>query len=144
VSAWAAEHRLVLGQVTTAEHANEIPTSPELLEVLEVLEVLDIQGGTVTIDAIGGQQQITAAIRATRAPYVLRLKGNQNWLYTRVTPCHAAVAAAPERYWRGMPYETHTTVEKDHGRVATRRYPVVSAAAVLHDRTGWTDLATVG
>lgn len=37
-----------------------------------------------------------------------------------------------------------STIEKDHGRLETRRYTVVDAAAVLHDRAEWTELATVG
>lgn len=138
VSAWATEHQLVLGQVKTADHSNEITAIPELLEVLA------LKGCTVTIDAMGCQQTIATAIRAKGAHYVLRLKGNQAWLHTRVAQFHAAVTADPERYWRGVPHETHTTVEKGHGRLETRRYTVVSAAAVLRDRTGWADLATVG
>lgn len=138
VSAWATEQQLVLGQVKTAAHCNEIPAIPELLALL------DLRGSTVTIDAMGCQKQITAAIRAQRAHYVLSLKTNQPWLHKRVADFHAAVTAAPQRYWRGVPHESQTTVEKDHGRLETRRYTVVGAAAVLRDRTGWTDLATVG
>lgn len=138
VSAWATEHQLVLGQVKTAEHSNEITAIPELLDLLE------LKGTTVTLDAIGCQQQITRAIRAKQAHYVLSLKANQPWLHERVADFHHAVTTDPERYWRGVPHETHTTLEKDHGRIETRRYTVVSAAAVLHDRSGWVDLATVG
>ncbi|MCP4606424.1 MAG: ISAs1 family transposase [Proteobacteria bacterium] len=47
VSAWAAENRIVLGQVKTEEKSNEITAIPELLEVL------DISGCIVTIDAMG-------------------------------------------------------------------------------------------
>lgn len=138
VSAWATEHQLVLGQVKTADHSNEITAIPELLEVL------DLRGTTVTIDAAGCQQKITAAIRAKRADYVLALKGNQPWLHERVVGFHAAVTADPERRWRGVPHETLRTIEKDHGRLETRCYTVVSAAAVLRDRAGWTDLTSVG
>jgi predicted transposase YbfD/YdcC len=127
-----------LGQVKTADHSNEITAIPELLEVLA------IKGCTVTIDAIGCQRDIAAAVRAKDAHYVLALKGNQTWLHTRVTQFHEAVTADPERYWRGVPRQTHTTVEKDHGRLETRRYTVVDAGAVLTDRADWTDLATVG
>jgi predicted transposase YbfD/YdcC len=138
VSAWATQHQLVLGQVKTAAHSNEITAIPELLALL------DLRGGTVTIDAIGCQPSITAAIRAKRADYVLALKTNQPWLHQRVADFHAAVTADPDRYWRGVPHQTLTTVEKDHGRLETRRYTVAPAAAVLRDRTGWTDLAAVG
>jgi len=49
VSAWAAENRLVLGQVKVADKSNEITAIPQLLDVLE------IAGCIVTIDAMGCQ-----------------------------------------------------------------------------------------
>lgn len=145
VSAWATRHQLVLGQVKTAGHSNEITAIPELLALL------DLTGTTVTIDAEGCQQKITAAIRAQRADYVLALKMNQPRLHTAVAQFFAAAQAEPERYWRGVPHEALTTVEKGHGRLETRHYTVAAATAVLRavgDRPGasegWTDLVSVG
>lgn len=138
VSAWASEHRLVLGQVKTKAHSNEITAIPELLQLL------DLKGATVTIDAIGCQKEITAAIRARRAHYVLALKTNQPWLHKRVADFRAAATADPKRYLRGVTHESHTTLDKDHGRLEKRRYTVLDAASVLRDRAGWVDLATVG
>lgn len=43
-----------------------------------------------------------------------------------------------------MPHQRHITLEKDHGRIETRRYTLIDAAAVLRDRSGWTDLTSVG
>ncbi|PRD40333.1 ISAs1 family transposase, partial [Phyllobacterium phragmitis] len=57
VSAWAARQRLVLGQQACAEKSNEITAIPELLERLE------LTGARVTIDAMGCQTKIAAAIR---------------------------------------------------------------------------------
>jgi predicted transposase YbfD/YdcC len=138
VSAWATEHQMVLGQVKTEAHSNEITAIPELLALL------DLRGTTVTIDALGCQKEITTAIRAKKAHYVLALKTNQPWLHQRVAQFHAATTAEPTRYWRGIVHETYTSVEKDHGRIETRRYTVVDATAVLRDRSGWEDLASVG
>ena len=45
VSAWAAEHRLVLAQTKVQDKSNEITAIPALLELLE------IKGCIVTIDA---------------------------------------------------------------------------------------------
>jgi predicted transposase YbfD/YdcC len=138
VSAWATQHQLVLGQVKTEAHSNEITAIPELLALL------DLRGTTVTIDAMGCQKQITTAIRSKQAHYVLSLKANQPWLHQRVSAFHAATTAHPRRYWRNVPHETYSTVEKDHGRIETRRYTVADATAVLRDRSGWEDLASVG
>ena len=54
VSAWASEHRLVLGQVKVADKSNEITAIPALLELL------DLAGCIITIDAMGTQTAIAA------------------------------------------------------------------------------------
>ena len=46
VSAWANNQKLVLGQIKTDEKSNEITAVPKLLETLE------IDGCTVTADAM--------------------------------------------------------------------------------------------
>jgi hypothetical protein len=56
VSAWASQHRLVLGQVKVEENSNEITPIPTLLNLLE------IAGYIITIDAIGCQQSIERAL----------------------------------------------------------------------------------
>src|SRR5207245_11487475 len=57
VSAWATEKGVVLGQVATADHSNEITAIPRLLRLL------DIQGAVVTIAAMGCQHAIARQIR---------------------------------------------------------------------------------
>jgi Transposase DDE domain len=71
VSAWASEHRLVLGQEAVDSTSNEITAIPALLAGLA------LSGGLVTIDAIGCQKAITQAILDQQADYVLTVKGNQ-------------------------------------------------------------------
>ena len=60
VSAIASEAGLVLGQQKVADKSNEITGIPQLLEGL------DIQGGMITIDAMGCQKKFvrTLLIRA--------------------------------------------------------------------------------
>jgi len=74
VSAFAAQQRLVLGQVKVAEKSNEITAIPKLLELLA------IAGTIVTIDAMGCQREIAQKIVEKKADYVLALKGNQGSL----------------------------------------------------------------
>ena len=52
VSAWACENNIVLGQVKTNQKSNQITAIPELLNIL------DLEGNTITIDAMGTQKQI--------------------------------------------------------------------------------------
>ena len=47
VSAWASNHRLMLGQMKVENKSNEIKAIPALLELL------DISGAIITIDAMG-------------------------------------------------------------------------------------------
>ena len=57
VSAWAAEGRVILGQVSVADGSHEIAALPELLRVL------DLNGALVTLDAAGCQKAVAAQIR---------------------------------------------------------------------------------
>src|SRR5207237_7749309 len=74
VSAWATQHGVVLGQVPTADHSNEITAIPVLLQLL------DVRGATVTIDAMGCQKEIARQLRQQGADYVLAVKDNQKHL----------------------------------------------------------------
>jgi hypothetical protein len=65
VSAWASEHRLMLGQVKVENKSNEITAIPSLLKLL------DIAGCIITIDAMGTQTEITRQIVSQGADYVL-------------------------------------------------------------------------
>src|SRR6266852_2172252 len=84
VSAWACEARLTLGQVAVDAKSNEITAIPLLLALL------DLQGCIVTIDAMGCQKDIAAAIRAREADYVLAVKDNQPTLHQLVQETFAA------------------------------------------------------
>ncbi len=71
VSAWLVEAGLVLGQVATDKKSNEITAIPELLDLL------DLDGATVTIDAMGCQKAIAAAIVDGGGAYLVAVKDNQ-------------------------------------------------------------------
>src|SRR3990167_7917514 len=75
VSAFVCGHGITLVQWKTDEKSNEITAIPELIEVLE------LNGATVTIDAMGCQKGIAQAIVDKSADYVLGLKGNQGTLH---------------------------------------------------------------
>jgi len=142
VSAWACENGLALGQVKVDDKSNEITAIPELLRVL------DLQGCIVTLDAMGCQKEIAAQIVDKKADYVLALKGNhatvheeiQEFFTDAVPPCatHAAhtVAANTMGFFQ--------TLEKDHGRIETRRYWQSSDIAWMQDKPLWRNLRSIG
>ena len=78
VSARATEHRMVLGQIRTEAHSNEITAIPELLKVLE------LKGCLVTIDAVGCQQNIAQQVVEGGADYLLAVKANQGELHENI------------------------------------------------------------
>jgi predicted transposase YbfD/YdcC len=120
VSAWAASNALVLGQVEVPDKTSEITAVPRLLRALE------LAGCIVTLDAMGCQKEIAREIREADADYVLALKGNQGQTCQEIKRhLDDAVArhheTAPARR-NARPLAYQETVEKDHGRLETRRY----------------------
>jgi predicted transposase YbfD/YdcC len=110
ISAWASRQRLVLGQEATDIKSNEITAIPLLLERLE------LKGALVTIDAMGCQTKIAAAILDRGADYLLAVKDNQRALNDDI-----------KRYFDDAPPdELHAfqTTDADHGRIEVRRHVV--------------------
>lgn len=142
VSAWASENGLVLGQVKVDEKSNEITAVPELLRVLK------LKGCIVTLDAMGCQKDIAAALIDQHADYVLALKGNHATVHEEVTtffedavlPCatHCAPTADADKM------DFHQTIEKGHGRIETRRYWQSTDIQWFQDRALWKDLSSFG
>jgi predicted transposase YbfD/YdcC len=134
VSAWAAGNRLVLGQLRTAEKSNEITAVPELLRRLE------LAGCIVTLDAMGCQKTIAREIHEADADYVLALKANHEVLHAEIASFLDDALDHPEH----LPAASrHETLEKDHGRIETRRYLCTDALDWLADRGKWTALRSV-
>jgi len=131
VSAWAAEQRLVLGQLKTEEKSNEITAIPLLLELLE------LRGCIVTIDAMGCQREIAARIISQKADYVLSLKGNQGVLHEEVA---AYFTWARETQFKGIEYDYCTTIEKDHGRIEGRKCFVTEDTEWFTEKEEWAGL----
>ena len=109
VSAWATGQGVVLGQVATADHSNEITAIPRLLHVL------DLKGATVTIDAMGCQKEIARHVHAQGADYVLAVKENQPGLAR-------AVRFQLGRGHSRAPRAKLRTCERGHGRREQRSW----------------------
>lgn len=135
VSAWARENGLVLGQIKVDEKSNEITAIPELLRVLE------LSGCIVTIDAMGTQKAIATEICNADADYVLALKGNHETVHEEVRDF---LLDARERGFAGVAHDTYESIEKDHGRIETRRYWITEAIDWFEDRGKWEGLRSVG
>ena len=146
VSAWAQSNGLVLGQLKVADKSNEITAVPELLRVLE------LSGCIVTIDAMGCQKKIAKEIKEADADYVLALKGNQETVHGEVkafldqTVAQTQVQLPPgaKRPKAAAKLAFLQTVEKDHGRIETRRFYQSAELDWFADREKWEGLKSVG
>jgi predicted transposase YbfD/YdcC len=110
VSAWASTQRLVLCQEAVDVKENECAA------ILAILGRLSVKGALVTIDAIATNPAVAEAITAGGGDYVLALKRNQPTLHDEV------VSYFDDPATTGLP--TVEVVDKDHGRIETRRYSV--------------------
>ena len=146
VSAWAESNRLVLGQWKVADKSNEIIAVPELLRVLE------LAGCIVTVDAMGCQKQIAQEIIESVADYVLALKGNHETVHVEVKTFLDALVAersalrpvGAKLSQAAATLAVLETVEKDHGRLETRRYYQRADLDWFEDRAQWEGLRSVG
>ena len=118
VSAFAAQQRLVLGQMKVADKANEIVAIPKLLDMLA------IEGAVITIDAMGCQRAIAQQIIDKKADYILALKGNQGTLRG---DADLFVAEQKAHDFKHTTVTRHREIDGDHGRIETR------TTTVFHD-----------
>ena len=129
VSAWAAEQRLVLGQLAVDGKSNEITAVPKLLEMLA------LPGMVVTADAMHCQRQLSRQVLEQGADYVPALKGNQESLNDDVRLFLDDLAT---------PQVQATQTNKGHGRIETRTAGISDDVAWLQERHQWPGLAAVG
>lgn len=136
VSAWASEHRLVLGQLKVADKSNEITAIPGLLELL------DLSGCIITIDAMGTQKAIAQQILKGNADYILTLKANHPTVYGQVK---AWFEQAQAHGFAGIDVSIDKRVEKGHHRLEKRQvFSVpVSQLPPLHEQADWIGLCSV-
>ncbi|MDB5393791.1 MAG: Transposase [Rhodospirillales bacterium] len=129
MSAWAADQRLVLGQITVDDKSNEIVAVPKLLELLL------LKGRTVTADAMSCQRKIAQQVIDQGGDYVLALKGNQETLHDDVR----RFLDDPETELRSA-----SEADKGHGRIETRTASVSTDIGWLQDSHDWPGLRAIG
>ena len=135
VSAFASECGLVLGQLACEEKSNEITAIPKLLEMLE------INGCIVTIDAMGTQTKIAAAIIDKGADYILALKENQKNLHDDVK-LYLDEVYKEKSLLEKQNY--HKTIEKGHGRIEKRECIISENINWLNNKSDWKGMTGVG
>lgn len=127
VSAWATNNNLVLGQVKVSEKSNEITAIPKLLELIA------IKGCTVTIDAMGCQQEIARKIIEQEANYILAVKENQKQLHQDII----------DEFRFGKDIQVAISEDLDHGRIETRKCSVITDFKFIENTQEWTGIKSI-
>ena len=127
VFAFIGEIGLSIGQVKVDDKSNEITAIPELLDLL------NIQGATVTIDAIGTQEDIVNKIVDKKGHYVLKVKKNQKELNRDVKRQFNKF----NNLYGNEEVIYKKTIEKDHGRCEIREYFLTYKTSEIKDKEKW-------
>lgn len=135
VGAWASANQITLGQLAVDDKSNEITAIPKLLQMLE------LSGCWVTIDAMGCQTEIAAAIVEREADYVLAVKGNQPTLHAGIQDFFSEHL---EDDFARTKVRRCKTKSRGHGRVETREYFVCPVPDDLPDAPRWQGLKAIG
>lgn len=128
VSAFIGELGLSIGQVKVEDKSNEIKAIPTLLDLLE------IENATITIDAIGTQEEIVNKIvKEKKAHYILNVKDNQKELKKQI---RAQFESYNNLYGNTEIYH-QKTIEKNHGRLEEREYFLTYNTSKIEDKKKW-------
>lgn len=136
VSAYVGESGVTIAQVAVSEKSNEITAIPE------ILKLIDIEGATVTLDAMGCQTAIVADISDKNGDYVIGLKGNQGELHKAVEQFFASVTF--EDCMRDSDPTVFLSVDKGHGRIEERAYFIDDDVNWLPGFSRWSGLSSIG
>lgn len=127
VSAWSNANNMVLGQQKVNDKSNEITAIPALLKII------DVKGCTVTIDAMGCQQDIATLIIEKEADYILAVKGNQGHLYDDIK----------EAFEQEKAIATDVKLNMGHGRIEKRTCSMITNTDWVCKQDKWAGLQTL-
>ena len=137
VSAYATALGVSLGQEGSVGKGNE------LAAIKALLDTLVLKGCIVTMDALGCQTDVAAKIVAQGGDYVLAVKDNQKHLSQALVEFFATAEAFD---FRNVEVQKRVWVDKNHGRLETRRAALVTDVSWMDKpmRENWKKLAGVG
>jgi predicted transposase YbfD/YdcC len=125
VNAWSVKNNLCLGQIKVSDKSNEITAIPKLLALL------DIEGATITTDAMGCQFKIANQIVKAKGDYVLALKGSQGECFNDV---QLFLNSQLEKKFENAHHSYFESIDGNHGRIEKRQVWVSTDVAWLHER----------
>lgn len=127
VSAFLGEIGVTIGQIKVSEKSNEITAIPALLDLI------DIENATITIDAIGTQEEIVNKIVDKKGHYVLKVKENQRELRKDIKKYFDK----QNNLYGNKEIKYYKTIEKDHGRGELREYFLSYNTETIREKEKW-------
>ena len=112
VSAFVEVNHMVFAQVKTEGKGQELSA------IHKLLEVLDLEGATVTIDALGCQKEVAQQILDAHGQYILQAKDNQPTLLAKL---QVTLDDAILDNFAGLSSDYYEQTDGDHGRIETRK-----------------------
>jgi predicted transposase YbfD/YdcC len=134
VSLFAADEGIILTQQPVGDKSNEITAIPK------ILDQINIEGATITSDAMGCQKSIAKIICNKNADYVLALKGNQESLADEVENYFNQAEAIN---FEGVECDALGSKESGHGRVEKREIYVTEDIGWLPQKEEWSNLKSI-
>jgi predicted transposase YbfD/YdcC len=116
---------MYFGQIKVSDKSNEITAIPKLLKLI------DIDGATVTTDAMGTQYKIGNQIIEAKGNYLLALKGNQGEFHDDIK---LYFDTHLQDEFREIKQSVFSHVNGDHGIIETRKVWLISNVAWLVER----------
>lgn len=110
VTAFAADARVVIGQVAAGDKESEIIAARTLLGLL------DLKGALVTADALHCQGETARLVTQRGGEWLFTLKANRPTQHEEVATWFADPGSRPE--------PEHVTTDAEHGRIEVRRHLV--------------------
>ena len=136
VSAFSNDIGISIGEVKVDSKTNEIKAIPELLDLI------DITGCIITIDAMGCQKDIVKKIvDDKKAHYCLSVKNNHKSLYVDIDEYFKY---ALEDKSEISNIKSHTTINKEHGRIERRDCYITNSIYFINDKEKWCNLKSIG
>jgi predicted transposase YbfD/YdcC len=113
-------------------------TASELTHVPALLAGVDLHGRVVTLDALLTQREVARQIVDQGGHYLMAVKDNQPEVLEAITLLFAELPWLAHEW--AQEYWQHRTIDKEHGRLATR---VLEASTTLNAYLDWPGLGQV-
>ena len=127
VSAYVSELKMVIG----SNECNDKPGERQAFR--ELLELLDVKGAVIVADALHCNRKTVEAVIKAEANYLFTIKNNV-----------PALKAQIENHFQTETVPSHTTMEKNGGRIEKRTAYAVTDIEWLQGKDKWKNLSTIG